>query len=114
MVEQADVYVKNILSGDLAGDIRVMRMLPGGIVDMDFEIAPGDEEKLFLPNPEVSIIINLPIGLNTEMCHLNLGNNEDLLSWEKMTDRWTIQISVPNDIIPEVPTYVKVAVSGPF
>ena len=112
MAEQVDVYVKNVFTGYWAGDIRAKRKLPGGSIDIDVAIAPGNEEKILLPEPGVLVVITPPGTLDPEICPFAVTKNEELVEWEALSDQWTVHIS-DNDAVPEVPLDVNVEVGGP-
>jgi hypothetical protein len=112
MVEQADVYVKNISADGLMGDIRAIRKLPDGSSDIDVTITPGNEEKILLWSTEVSLIISPPNGWTIDDCLCDVRKGSDIVSCSETDPNWTIQIKVPNDGNPEGPTTVNVDVGG--
>ena len=106
MAEQAEVYVINLLPGD----INVMRELPDGSSDLNKTIAKGNKEKFPLPNPEVSLVIKAPQGVGTEDCFIKANSAIDLaLSCSRTDSNWRIQID-PNNSFAEIPTTVNVNV----
>jgi hypothetical protein len=114
MVEQADVYVKNIFPSDPPPpDIRVVRKLTNGTIDIDVTIVPGDEEKIPLPEPGVLVVVSPPSGVILEeyWCYVAKGN--DIVTCTRNGSTWEIQIMVPNSAVPEVPTTVNIEVGGP-
>lgn len=109
MAEQADVYVKN----NLTGDITVVRKLPDGSSDLSITIANGNTEQIYLAGTDVSLVIHAPEGVDTKDHPLGVKSGLDLAVSHSRTDsRWTIQI-VPNDLPPEVPTTVNVSAGDP-
>jgi hypothetical protein len=110
MVEQADVYVKNIISiGSPPPDIRVIRKLPDGSSDIDVTITPGDEEKIPLPSTDVKLIANTLDGWTING---TVTKGDDIISCSRNSPDLIIQIMVPNSAVPEVPTTVNVEISG--
>jgi len=109
MAEQANVCVRNFSEKD----IEVYRELADGTRDLNGTIAGGEEDTIFLPEPEVFLVIstpNAPNGPNTQNCWFNVTLNEDVVEWSIMDDyHWKMQIS-DNARPPEVPTDVNVEV----
>jgi len=110
MVEQADVYVKNVFP---AGDIRAIRKLSNGTIDIDVTIVPEDEEKIPLPEPGVLVIVSPPNGVVFEECWCDVKKGNDIVTYSRNGTTWEIQIMVPNSAVPEVPTTVNIEVGGP-
>ena len=107
MADRADVYVKNVLTDP----INVIRKLPDGTSDLDITIANGNEEMIHLPNPEVSLGINVP-GVETRDCFITKRSDIDMaVSYSRTDSNWTMNI-VPNDLPPEVPLTVNITVGG--
>ena len=109
MVEQADVYVRNISTGD----VRTIRKLSDGSSDIDVTINPGDEEKILLPSTEESLIISPPSGWIINDCSCEVKKGADFMSCSENASNWIIKIQVPNDAVPEVPNDVNIDISGP-
>jgi hypothetical protein len=112
MAEQADFWVRNVLKeDDVGGDINVIRKLPDGTIDLDTSIAKGGEEQIPIQGPEVSMIINPPLGItDTKDCYVLVNSDIDLeVSCSRTDSNWTINI-VPNDLPPCSPTTVNVDV----
>ena len=106
MADRADVFVKNVL----AGNINVIRKLPDGSSDLEVTIANGNEEQIHLASPEVSLLINAPKRVDTKDCPFNVKSDVDLaVSCSRTHSNWTVQI-VPNDLPPDSPTTVNVTV----
>lgn len=105
MAEQADVYVKN----DLTGAIGAVRYLVGGGSDLDITIASGIKEKIFLPEPGVLLAITPPNGNGTEGYSFDVTADESIISWSTESSRWTVEI-IDNSVPPEVPTTVNITV----
>jgi hypothetical protein len=104
MADNADVYVRNVLTDD----INVVRKNPDGEIDITITIAKGNEEKIFLASPEVSLVINGPEGMDTKECPVKVKSEVDLAVTHSRTDsNWTIKI-VPNDLRPSTPTTVNI------
>ncbi len=103
MTDQANVYVKN----NLTVAIQATRYcLPDHNMDLDISITNGNQEMVYLVKDDTYLIVKLPTGKDTSDC-LFAVSNEELLSWETMTDRWKVQIK-ENDLLPESPTTVNV------
>jgi len=112
MSDQTEVYIKNLLKEG----IRVARKLPDGSSDMDSFIVSGNEEKFFLPGPEVSLVILAPEGIDSNRVSINLKSDVDLLMlYSRTNSNWSIQI-VPNDLAPETPmiTYITIGENEPW
>ena len=108
MSEQADVYVKNVLTGT----ITATRMLPNGTSDLNVTIATDVEEQIPLASPDVWMVITAPTGLDTKDCPVKVKSDIDLAVAHSRTDsNWTIKIA-PNELQPEVPTTVNVTVGN--
>jgi len=106
MAEQAEVYVRNLLPGD----INVIRKFPDGSSDLTKTIAEGNKERFPLPNPEVFLVIDAPQGVDTKDCFIKASSGIDLaVSCSRTDSNWKIQID-PNNLSPEVPTTVNVNV----
>jgi hypothetical protein len=104
MADRADVYVKNTLTDS----INVIRKLPDGSSKPPVTIATGIEEKIYLPSPEVSLVIYAPTGVDTKDCLLKVQSDIDLASAYSRTDStWTFRIE-PNDLPPDAPITVNV------
>jgi hypothetical protein len=75
MAEQAEFLVKNVESEvDIGGDINVIRKLPDGTIDLDTSVPKGGEEQIFMQGPEVSMIINPPLGItDTKECYVQVS-----------------------------------------
>jgi hypothetical protein len=105
MVDKADVYVKN----KLTGDIRAIRYcLPSGNSDLDISITSGNEEMIHLVRTETYLVIEPPSGVDPAGCPFSVSN-EELLSWSTMDDHWKVEIK-PNNLPPDTPTTVNVDV----
>lgn len=112
MAEQADFWVRNVLKeNDVGGDINVIRKQPDGTIDLDTSIAKGEEEQIPILDPEVSLIINPPLGItDTKECYVLVKSDVDLaVSCSRTDSNWTINI-VPNELPPFSPTTVNVDV----
>ncbi len=110
MVDKADVYVKNKLTGDISGDIRAIRYcLPGDNSDLDITINPGNEEMIHLVRTESYLVIKALDGVDPADCSCSVSN-EELLSCEP-DDHWKVEIK-PNNLQPTSPTTANVDV-GP-
>lgn len=107
MVNEADVCVKN----NLTGDIRAIRYcLPGGNIDLDISIAPGSDESVHLVRTETYLVIEPPDGDDPADCRF-IVSNEELLTWSATDGHWTVEIKL-NNLPPETPTTANVDV-GP-
>jgi hypothetical protein len=103
MADRADVYVKNVLPGD----INVIRKLPDGSSDLNTTIAYEGEEMIPLQGTEVSLIINAPEGVDTKDHPVNVKSDVDLdVSCSRTDSNWNVKI-VPNDLPPDAPTSVN-------
>ncbi len=112
MAEQADFWVRNVLrEGDVGGNINVIRKLPDGTIDLDTSIAKGEEEQIPILDPEVSLIINPPLGIaDTKDCYVLVKSDIDLaVSCSRTGSNWTINIA-NNNLPPFSPTTVNVDV----
>jgi hypothetical protein len=112
MAEQADFWVRNVLKeDDVGGNINVSRKLPDGTIDLDISIPKGGEEQVPIQAPEVSLIINPPIGItDTKDCYVLVKSDIDLpVSCSETDSNWIINI-VDNDLPPFSPTTVNVDV----
>lgn len=106
MANRADVYVKNVLRENM--DIHVIRRLEDGTNDLETAIATENEEMIHLPTPDVSLVINAPLGADTKDCPIYMKSDVDLsVSCSRTDSNWTIKI-VPNNLPPEAPTSVTV------
>jgi hypothetical protein len=112
MADQVEVYIYN----EFTDDINITRELPDGSNDLDITISQKNEEKthsegIFLPGPEVSLVINAPEGRDINECYIKVAKPSlDLLVLHSRTgSNWRVNIA-PNDLDPEVPTTVNVNV----
>jgi hypothetical protein len=104
MAEQADVYVKN----NLVGDITVARKLPDGSSDLNITVTNGNTEQVYLAGTNISLVIHAPEGVDTKEYSLGVRSGLDLAVTHSRTgSNWAIKI-IPNDLPPEVPTTVNV------
>ena len=105
MADQANVKVRNGLPN---GSIDVSREPPpGGTPDYENTIATGVSDTIFLQGPEVSLIINSPVGVKTQECPFTV-EPEEQMSCSQYDYRWVLQV-VPDDN-PEAPASVNVTV----
>lgn len=111
MVEQADVFVKNIFPVG-PYNIRAVRKLANGTIDIDLTIAPQVEEKIPLPEPGVLVVASPPNGVPIEACWCTVRKGSDIVTWSRNGSTFEIQIMVPNNAIPEVPTTVNIEIGG--
>jgi hypothetical protein len=103
MADRADFYVRNVL----ADDINVIRKLPDGSIDLETDIASGDEEMIPLQGTDVSLIINAPEGMDIKDCPVKVKSDVDLdVSCSRTDSNWNVKI-VPNDLPPDTPTSVN-------
>ena len=109
MVEQADLYVKNVFP---AGDIRAIRKLTDGTTDIDVTIVPGDDEKIPLLEPGVLAVVSPPSGVLIENCWCNVVKGDEIVTCSRNGSAWEIQIMVPNSAVPEVPLDVNIEIGG--
>lgn len=106
MANKADAYVRNVLTDN----INVLRKLPDGTIDLNVSVAPGIDEMINLPSPEVSLIVNAPIGMDIKYCRMNVISDVDLaLACSRTDSNWAINI-IPNDLPPDIPTTLNVEV----
>jgi len=107
MAEQADVYVKN----NLGQSIGAARYLPGGSSDLELSISSETQEKIFLPEPGVSVVISPPNGDGTSSYPFEVEADEGLVEWTTASDHWTVQLR-ENSLPPDTPTTVNVTVGS--
>lgn len=106
MADRADFFVKNVLPGN----IRVLRKMADGVVDTDLVLSPGAEEKVVIPDTQVSLIIMALARTDIKYCHFRVISDVDLNVVCSRTDMsWTVKI-VPNDLPADIPTTVNVEV----
>lgn len=106
MANRADAYVKNVLTGN----INVMRKLPDGTIDLEVSVAPGIEEMVPLPSPEISLVVNAPSGMDIKYCRMNVKSDVDLaVACSRTNSNWAMNI-IPNDLPPDIPTTLNVEV----
>jgi hypothetical protein len=106
MAENAEVIVKNRLR--VEGDVKVSRKLPDGKTDFNAAIAWHKKGKVVLPDPDVSLIIAAPAGMDTRDCPITVLSDVDLIiNYSRSKSFWQMRID-PNDLPPQVPTTVNV------
>lgn len=107
MADQANVYVKN----HLAGNIQAARYcLPGDNKDLEETISNGNQEMFHLTIDQTYLIITPPNGMNA--ADRFSVSNEELLSWEVIDNTWKVEI-IPNNLDPNAPLDVNVEVGEP-
>jgi len=108
MAKQINVYVKNVLTGD----IHLLRKLPGGKSDLAATIARGSKKKILLSGPGKSLVIYAPAGMDTRECPLNVRSDVNLDVLCSRTDStWTIRIE-PGDLSSGESKAVNVTIGG--
>ncbi len=108
MANNADVNVENVFSN--AVTINVKRVLQDGSSDQDVNIVQNEAKQVHLPNPDVKLLIQAPVGIDLRDCVLKVKADVDLETKHSRTDsKWTLKI-IPNDLPPDVPTTVNVTV----
>ncbi len=106
MADRADANVKNCLTQD----IRMVRRLPDGSTDMEAVIANGNTERIHLPDPDVSLVIFGPEGVDTKTCHAKVTADVDLaVAHSRSNSNWTISI-VANSLPPDSPSDINIEV----
>ncbi|MCP4153856.1 MAG: hypothetical protein GY757_39380 [bacterium] len=105
MADRADVVVKNVLKGNVIGDVRVIREHPDGT---EITVAPDGEGQIHLPDPDAIIRIDAPKGVDTKECHFKVQSDVDIAVTHSRTHSfWKIQI-ISNELPPDSPTSVNV------
>jgi hypothetical protein len=116
MADKAEAYVGN----KFPGDINITRQFHddgsnSDITDLKITIPKSTgkkihQERIDLPGPEVSLVINAPEGVDTKGYYLNVRADVDLeVKYSRTHSNWTIKI-LPNELDAEVPTTVNVNV----
>jgi len=106
MANRADFFVRNYLEDN----ITLTRQLPNNTDEMALKVLPKDQEQIHLPDPEVSLVISAPKGVDTKDCPLLIKSDVDLsVTHSRTTSNWIIRI-IPNELPPTVPTTVNVDV----
>lgn len=103
MVDQANVYVRNKLDGNIQA---TRYCLPGDNRDLDIFITNGNQEMVYLIKGETYLVITPSNGVNVSTCPF-LVSNEKLLSWDPVDDHWRVEIR-ENTLRPEAPTTVNI------
>ncbi|MCP5048267.1 MAG: hypothetical protein GY940_13940 [bacterium] len=107
MANRADVFVINKLK---QGDIGFQRKPTDETIDMADKINTGNEKRVPLLDPNVSLIIKAPQGVDITNCPLKVESDVDLSVLYSVTHSyWKIKIE-PNTLPPDVPTSVNVTV----
>ncbi|MGE5342184.1 MAG: hypothetical protein ACM3SY_11975 [Candidatus Omnitrophota bacterium] len=108
MAEQADFYVKNLMTDS----IQVVRRLPDGTNDLETVILSNNEEKITLIGTDVLLIISAPGGVDTKYYPLTVKADIDLaVVYSRTYSQWKIRIE-PNTLPPDAPTTVNVDVGS--
>lgn len=110
MANQADVYIKN----ELLEKIHFSRKLPDGSSDLDDVIAAGEVERIYLPGPDVSLVIDAPRSMDIKTCPIKAKSDVDLhILCSRTYSNWTIKI-IPNGLPPHTPTSVHITIGGNY
>ncbi len=107
MIEQAEVFVKNVFFSE---PIQVIRKLPDGSSDLSVSVAQGNEERIPLIGLNVSLVIKAPSGMEIRYCPVKVRADVDLAVSHSRTDStWAMKI-LPNTLSPELPITVNVTI----
>jgi len=107
MIEQAEVFVKNVFFSE---PIQVIRRLPGGGSDLNISVAQGNEERIPLIGLDVSLDIKAPTGKEIRYCPVKVRADVDLaVSHSRTNATWSMKI-LPNSLEPELPITVNVTI----
>ncbi len=106
MANRADVLVKNMFTGG----IQVIRKLVDGISDLEMTLEKGNQEKIYLPGPEVELVIKAPAALDIKESFTKVKSDVDLtISHSRTHSSWTFKIE-PNDLPPDSPATVNITI----
>lgn len=112
MAEQANVYVKNLCTGEINVKRKLPDPPPAGTIDKDINIANGGQEQIQLSGTDVLLIISPPAGGEMKNYYIKVRSDIDLAVPCSRTDsNWTIKIK-PNDLPPDSPLDVNVTMGG--
>jgi len=104
MADQADVFIKN----GMRGDINVRRKLSTDRYDLDVTFGEGEQESIKLPDTDVSLVIQEPNGKDLKNCKFQVDSDVDLvILYSRSESYWEIKVQ-PNDLLQDMPTTVNV------
>ncbi len=108
MANKADVNVKNVFNTNVM--LHLKRQLQDGSSDLEINVAQGEVKMVQLPDPNVSMVIQAPEGMDLRDCLIKVKSDVDLdVQHSRTLSYWTLKI-IPNDLPPDVPTSVNVVI----